>query len=354
MAGQFELGSKHLECMKLANQNITNISETNSKEIIKKMLSQTYGFLPSESLVYDDYLGLAVSMEEIAKNQPEVASVLADQVMIREIFKAYGNSNASLYLNSEETIGLLCSEPGMSTLNSILTKATRINGQWKIEGIKQISNEQLTSDKYLLFAKDEEELIRLFIVPEEEISINIINKTIASSKIAIEQAVINTTLNETAHVGIINDEFEHVQTVARTLVAATSVGLSHSALIAGIGVAKEVKNSEGQAISSSQNIQFKLADIFAEIEASRMLTYCSANSMDEGKPSIKLATMAKIKASDIAAKASIDTLHILGNIGYIANAGFSNLIMRAVEGQVKGGTNRNQMSQIYKYLLARK
>jgi alkylation response protein AidB-like acyl-CoA dehydrogenase len=183
MAGQFELGSKHIECMKLASQNISEIGESSPKEIAKKMLAKTYGFIPSESLVYDDYLGLSVALEEISKAAPGVASILADQVLIREIIKAYGNGNAAAILSTGETIGILCSEAGLSSLNNIHTKAVRTgDGQWSIKGLKQICNEQLTSDKYLVFAQDEEGLIRFFIVPEEQITVNVINKSIASAK----------------------------------------------------------------------------------------------------------------------------------------------------------------------------
>lgn len=354
MVGQFELGSKHIECMKLANLSISEMKDTNPKEMARKMLAKTYGFIPSESTVYDDYLGMTVALEEIAKAVPGVASILADQVLIREIIKAYGNSNANAILCTGETLGILCSEQGISSLNNISTKAVRNNGQWTLKGIKQICNEQLASDKYLVFAKDEEGLIRFFIISEEQISVNVINKNIASAKVSLGQAVIDVNLNESAHIGVINDEFEYVQTVARTIIAATSVGLAHSALLTSISVCKEVKSDSGQAISQSQNVQFTLADMFAEIEASRMLTYLSADSIDENKASIKFATMAKIKASDIAAKSSVDALHILGNIGYIANTDFANIILAAVNSQVKGGTNRTQLSKIYQYMLAKK
>ncbi len=354
MAGQFELGSKHIECMNLAKQNISEIQNTNPKEIAKKMIEKTYGLLPSESQAYDDYLGLTVAIEEIAKTSPCVASVLVDQIVVREIFKAYGNGNADELLNSKQTIGILCSEAGLTSISNISTKAVRNDGKWTISGTKQICNEQISSDNYLVFAKDEEDVIRLFIVPEDKININVVNKNIACEKVSLSQAVINTTLSDDSHVGAINDDFEYLQTVARTLIAATSIGIAHSALIASIGIAKEVKGDNGQVISSSQNMQFTLADMFAEIEASRMLTYYSANSIDEKKPSIKIAAMAKIKASDIAAKAAVDSLHILGNLGYIANTDFANIIIRAVDNQVKGGTNRNQMAQIYQYMLAKK
>lgn len=349
MAGQFELGSKHVECMKLANQTISEIQDNNPKEAAKILLEKTYGFLPADSQVYDDYLGLTVALEEIAKVAPGAASILADQVLIRELFKACKN-NADAFL-----MGILCSESGLASINNIKTKAVQNNGQWTITGTKQICSEQLTYENYLVFAKDEEGFIRLFVVPQEQININIINKNIASAKVSLSQAIINANLNETNHVGILNNaEFEYVQTVARTIIAATSVGIAHSALIASIGVVKEVKNDEGQSISSSQNVQFTLADMFGEIEASRMLAYFSANSIDENKANIKIATMAKVKASNIAAKSSIDALHLFGNIGYIANTEFADIVLRAVDNQVKGGTNRTQMSKIYQYMLAKK
>lgn len=354
MVGQFELGSKHIECVKLANQNILELQGMNAKAAASQLLAKTYGYLPSESQVYDDYLGMTVAIEEIAKISPDVASILADQVVIKEIFKAYGNNNAIELLNSVETLGILCSESGIASLSSIKTKAVRNNGQWTITGKKQISNEALAADNYLVFAQDEEGLIRLFVLSESQVQINVIDKAIASSKVVLKQAEINVTVNDNLLVGVIGDEMEFVQTVARTIIAATAVGIAHSALLASIGVVKEVKNAEGQSISSSQNVQFTLADMFAEIEASRMLSYYSANSIDEDRANIKLATMAKVKASDIAAKSSVDALHIIGNLGYIVNSDFSNVVLRAVDSQVKGGTNRAHLSKIYQYMLAKK
>lgn len=355
MADQFELGSKHLECMKIARQNISEVKSTDAKEIAKEMLSETYGFLPSESLVYDDYLGMTAAVEEIAKVSPQVASILVDQIIVKEIVKAYGNNEACSFLSSNDEItGILCSESGVDSINNISTKVTGNVGNRLITGTKQISSEQLSADKYMVFAKDEEGLIRLFIIPRKMINIKTVDKKIASSSVSLSLAEINAKVEDNALAATVNDEFEYIQTVARTLIAAVSVGIAHSALITGIGTAKEVRNPKGQPISTSQNIQFTLADMFAEIEASRMLTYLSADSIDANKASIKLASMAKVKASDIAAKSSVDVLYLLGNIGYVADVNFAGIIMSAVNCQIKGGTNRIQTAQIYQYMLAKK
>ncbi len=354
MSGQFELGAKHLECIKQAKENLAQIEETNPKAIIKSLLAKTYGFIPSESKVYDDYLGLCVAIEELAKQNPLVASVLADQVLLREILKAYGNENAQNFILNDETIGLLCSESGFTNITDIKTKAVKTDDGWHVEGVKQICNEQLTSDKYLVFAKDEDNKVRLFVIAEEKLTITENIKNIGSTRIALAQAEVNVNLSDSNNVGVIENDFEATQTIARTLIAASSVGIAQSALITAVKVAKEVKNPEGQAISTSQNVQFTLADMFSETEAARMLTYYSADSIDKNTPSIKIATMAKVKASDAASNVAMDSLQLLGNIGYISNSDFSSVILRAVDSQVKGGTNRTQESQIYKYMLAKK
>ncbi len=352
MTGQFELGDKHLDCVKKTQSLIAEIQQINEydrktpKSIIKEYLSNIDG-------TYDDKLGLAVILEEIAKSDSLVAYVLAEQIVFKELMEAYGSVKAEQVLAKGEIIGLLCMEPGYSTLDDIRTKAVKTSDGWQINGNKLISSEQIYSDKYLIFTKDEENKIRLFTILEENIKINEINKSISNSTVKLNQAEISTHLKDQCCIGMIKDNYEKIHTLARTLIAAVAVGIAHSALINSIQTAKETKNHQGESISSSQSLQFTLADLFAEIEGSRMLTYYSADSIDKNCPNIKIASMAKVKASEIAAKTAMETLHILGNIGFIANTDIA-LIQRATDSRIKGGTNRAQKAQIYQYMLAKK
>jgi len=353
MTGQFELGDKHLDCINGAQaliaevqQQLSEYDRKNPKSLIKEYLQKIDG-------IYDDNLGLTVVLEEIAKNDSLTAYVLAEQIVFNKLMEAYGSVKADQVLAKGETIGLLCMEPGYSALSDIQTKASKIADGWQIEGIKLISSEQIYSDKYLVFAKDEENKIRLFTVLEENIKINEIEKTISNSSIKLNQAVISTQLKDQSCIGMLNDNYEKIHTLARTLISAIAVGIAHSALINSIQTAKETKNPQGESISSSQSLQFTLADLFSEIEAARMLTYYSADSIDKNCPNIKIASMAKVKSSEIAAKTAIETLHILGNIGFIANSDIT-LIQRATDSRIKGGTNRAQKAQIYQYMLAKK
>ncbi|HSA07589.1 MAG TPA: acyl-CoA dehydrogenase family protein [Candidatus Gastranaerophilales bacterium] len=359
MNAQFDLGSKHLNCIKKTQESILEVEkefsyEKNPKEIIKKYLSMTFGQIPAESKIYDDYLGMTLSIEELSKHDSLSAYVLLDQIVFREILKTYTNSKSENILSAIETIGLLCMEPGYSGINSLQTKAVKTNEGWQIHGIKMISNEQIYSDKFLVFAKDEENKIRLFVIPEENIKVEETEKMISSSKIIVNQINLSCTVSEKQNIAVINDNFEKIHTVARMLVAAASLGIAHSSLVKGIEVAKGTKNSKGETLSSSQSIQFTLADMFSEVEAARMLTYYCADAIDKGKYNVKIASMAKVKASEAANNVTNETLHLIGNIGYISNSDFGSLIQRSIDSRVKGGTNRAQRTQIYEYMLAKK
>lgn len=349
MAAQFELGSKHLENKKQANAAITEIQADNTKAVVKELINKGYGVVPSAQVSYDDYLGLAVVIEEIAKTAPEVASVLVDQVLVQELTAKYGN-NA---LKTSEIYAILCSEPGNANPLGLATKATNNGGNWHIEGKKLVRKEHLTADKYLIFAQDENQT-RVFCVPEEKIHVSNITKNVAGSTVELNQVELNLDVPENACVAIINDELELYLTIARTLIAAVSIGIGHSAVVTGINTAKEVRDSNKQMLSGSQSVQFTLSDMFAELEAARMLTYYSADAIDNNKPSIKFATMAKVQATDAASQNSIQALQLLGNLGYLASSDFADIIRLAVDGQVKGGTNRAHRSQIYQHMLANK
>ena len=79
MAGQYELSDKHLNCIKRTQDMISAVEEIsarndkNPKEKIKQYLSRSFGLLPSESEIYNDYLGMVVSLEEIARKNRHLA-----------------------------------------------------------------------------------------------------------------------------------------------------------------------------------------------------------------------------------------------------------------------------------------
>jgi len=99
-------------------------------------------------------------------------------------------------------------------------------------------------------------------------------------------------------------------------VAAMGVGLAQGALDEALAYAKE-RRGFGQPISKFQAIQAKLADLSAEIEAARLLTYKSAILKDRGESFTLAAAQAKLKTGRLAVRATEEAVQIHGGYGYI-------------------------------------
>jgi short-chain 2-methylacyl-CoA dehydrogenase len=94
------------------------------------------------------------------------------------------------------------------------------------------------------------------------------------------------------------------------------VGLAQGALDESLAYAKE-RQAFGQPISKFQAIQAKLADMSAEIEAARLITYKAALEKDAGKNFTLTAAQAKLKTGRLAVRATEEAVQIHGGYGYI-------------------------------------
>ena len=352
MTAQFELGTKHLENKKNALSIIKEINSPNPKEVLQELYKRSTGILPSSDGFYNDYLGLVVLIEEIAKENAIVASLMVDQILAQEIFSRYAQGSATF--DKEQTYAVLCSEPGIAEVEALGTKAAKKASSWSLQGKKQISDEQQIADKFLIFAKDEDNKTRVFVTNKEDLIVERISNNISGVDIQVNTIDIDLNIDEDQNIAVIKDDYENVTTIARTLIAAVASGIAHSCVSLSIDIAKKVKGADGLPISSKQSLQFEIADMYAELEAGRMLAYYSASLIDSNTPNIKYATSAKVQATNAAAGLSVEALQILGNMGYIANDQVANLVKTAINTQVKGGTNRAQKNLIYKYMLAKK
>jgi alkylation response protein AidB-like acyl-CoA dehydrogenase len=102
----------------------------------------------------------------------------------------------------------------------------------------------------------------------------------------------------------------------RISVSAMGVGLAQGALDEALAYSKE-RRAFGKPISKFQAIQMKLADLSAEIEATRLLTYKAALLKDRGEPFTLTAAQAKLKSGRLAVRATEEAVQIHGGYGYI-------------------------------------
>jgi short/branched chain acyl-CoA dehydrogenase len=110
--------------------------------------------------------------------------------------------------------------------------------------------------------------------------------------------------------------FLHILDGGRIGVAAMGVGLAQGALDEAISYAKE-RQAFGQAISKFQSIQAKIADLSAQIEAARLLTWRAALEKDAGKSFTLTAAQAKLITGRLAVRATEEAVQIHGGYGFI-------------------------------------
>ena len=111
-------------------------------------------------------------------------------------------------------------------------------------------------------------------------------------------------------------QFLEILDGGRISVSAMAVGLAQGALDESIAYARE-RQAFGRPIASFQAIQAKIADLSAEIEAARLLTWRAAIEKDSGLDFGLTAAQAKLITGRLAVRASEEAVQIHGGYGYI-------------------------------------
>jgi len=137
----------------------------------------------------------------------------------------------------------------------------------------------------------------------------------------------------------------------RPMIGALAVGIARRALDECLDYARERK-AFGSAIAEFQAVQFMMADMAKDIEASRLLTHQCAWMIDQGMRASKQSSMAKCFSTDAAMKATVDAIQIFGGNGYTKEYPVEKLMRDAKLMQIYEGTNQIQRMVIARELLS--
>lgn len=138
----------------------------------------------------------------------------------------------------------------------------------------------------------------------------------------------------------------------RVDVAAMGVGLSQVALEAATAWAQE-RTAFSHKIAEYQGIQWMLADMSTTLEAARLLTYKAAWARAQGGRFTSEAAMAKLFASEAAAKITDLALQIHGGFGYTQALPLERYVRDARILRLFEGSSEIQRNIIARHLLAK-
>jgi hypothetical protein len=133
-------------------------------------------------------------------------------------------------------------------------------------------------------------------------------------------------------------------------IAALAVGVAQAALEHSLAYAAERKQF-GTAIRDFQGMQFKLADMATRVEASRALLLRAAAAKDAGEPGMRrLASMAKLFASESAMWVTTQAVQVFGGYGYVKEYPVEKLFRDAKVTEIYEGTSEVQRTVIAREL----
>jgi len=133
-------------------------------------------------------------------------------------------------------------------------------------------------------------------------------------------------------------------------IAAQALGIASGAFELALKYAKE-RQTFGKPIAEHQAIQFKLADMHTQIEAARLLCLKAAWLKDQGKPYAEAASIAKLFASDVAMKVTVEAVQIHGGYGFVKEYHVERLMRDAKITQIYEGTSEIQRMVISRSIL---
>ena len=138
----------------------------------------------------------------------------------------------------------------------------------------------------------------------------------------------------------------------RIAIAAQALGIGQAALDQALGYARR-REAFGQTIGNFQAVQFQLADLAADLEAARMLTWRAAAMHDHlGRASLE-AAMAKLHASEAAHRAADRAMQIQASEGYRRGSTVERLFRDVRAAEIYQGTSEVQRMIIAERLLDR-
>ena len=311
-----------------------------------------------------DTLSYAIALEEIAKIDASTAVIMsAHNSLVLYGLAAFGTEEQKeKYLKplaSGNKLGAFAlSEPEAgSDATSQHTTAIDKGDHYLLNGTKNWITNGGTADIYLIIAQTHQEKghrgINVFIVEKGMPGFSIGPK---ENKLGIRSSDTHSLLFDDVKVPKSNrigeDGFGFKFAMltldgGRIGIAAQALGIAAGAYELSLAYAKE-RETFGKPIAQHQAIQFKLADMETEIEAARLLTYKAAWLKDQGKPYAKAAAMAKLYASEVAMKTTIEAVQIHGGYGYVKEYHVERLMRDAKITQIYEGT-----SEIQRLVIAR-
>lgn len=310
------------------------------------------------------YLAQSIAVEEISRASAAVGLSYGahSNLCVNQIFRCGTESQKQQYLpalcTGEHVGALAMSEPSAgSDVVSMQLKAEADGDSFLLTGNKMWITNGPDADVYIIYAKTEPAAgsrgITAFIVERDTEGFSRNTKLdklgmrgsntceLIFDRAPIPKANILGQLDKGSAVLMSGLDYE------RTVLAAGPIGIMQACLDAVLPYIHE-RAQFGQAIGEFQFIQGKVADMYAELGASRAYLYAVAKACDRGEATRKDAAAVILYTAEKATQMALQAIQILGGNGYTNDYPVGRLLRDAKLYEIGAGT-----SEIRRMLIGR-
>ena len=245
---------------------------------------------------------------------------------------------------------------------AVETQATRDGDGWVLNGTKLWVTNGAWAGLYVVYARTNPDVpkakgVTAFLVPREAKGLSVGKtemKTGIRGSSSTEIVLENVKLGPEAVLGTVDEGFKIAMDTldgGRIGIASQAVGIGRACLEASVKYANE-REQFGKPLGHFQAIQWKIADMSAQIEAAELLTFRAAWLRDHGRTCSQEAATAKLQASRAANFAADECLQIHGGFGYTDHSHVERLFRDARITEIYEGATDIQRIVIARRLLA--
>lgn len=376
----FSLTDEHLLIRDAArefaqSELLPGVIERDNKQEFPQELVRKMGELGFMGIMVDpkyggsgmDTISYVLIMEELSKIDASASVMVAvNNSLVCYGLEAYGTeAQKQKYLTklaTGEHIGAFClSEPEAgSDATSQATTAIDMGDYYLLNGTKNWITNGGRSDVYLVIAQTDRAKghrgINAFIVEKGMEGFHIGSK---EDKLGIRGSDTHTLQFNEVKVpkeNRIGEDGFGFKFAMKTLsggrigIAAQALGIASGGYELALKYSKERK-AFGTEICNHQAIAFKLADMFTEIEAARMLVMKAAWLKDQKENYDMASAMAKLYASKVAMEQTVEAVQIHGGNGFVKDYHVERLMRDAKITQIYEGTSEIQKIVISRTLI---
>jgi alkylation response protein AidB-like acyl-CoA dehydrogenase len=265
-------------------------------------------------------------------------------------------------VTGEKRFALAMSEPGAgSDFAGMETRAERVDGGWLIDGLKGPISGAERAEVIITAARtgsypgeSRQKGISIFLVDEGTPGVHFERQPYGAMKALMVNRVRydGVFVPDDALLGPLDAGFLNLAKLMdpeRLANAAQTIGVAQAAIDDGVAYAT-TRVQYGEPIARYQAVSHPLAEAQAEVAAARLLVYAAAHKRDVEGPCPMEASMAKMLANNVAARATNAALQVAGARGYERDSHFLRRVLEVRGCELGGGTSQIQRNIIARFM----